>query len=94
MYNKNLKIMRKTKKILIRSLAIIGGVLAFRPVYQWFESRRSSAFNDWIMMDNPMGYNKPWDFGTAGSTLGALFIIGMILILVFAFTATTKDEKK
>ena len=78
----------------IRVLAIIGAVLAFRPVYQWFEGRRSSAFNDWIMMDNPMGYNKPWDFGAVGSALLALFIIGMILILIFAFTATTKNEKK
>ena len=85
------------KKILMyatRVFAVIGAVLAFRPIYEWFESKRSSAFNHWIMMDNSMGYNKPWDFGTAGSTFGALFIIGMILILIFAFTATTKNEKK
>lgn len=78
----------------IRVLAMIGGFLVFKPLYQWFESRRSSALNDWFSMDNPMGYNKPWDFGTVGSTLLALFIIGMILILIFAFTATTKNEKK
>ena len=86
--------MKKFSMYTIRILAIIGAVLSFKPLYGWFEGNRSSAFNDWIMMDNSMGYNKPWDFGTTGSILGALFIIGIILILIFAVTATTEDEKK
>ena len=86
--------MTKTKKILIRALAIIVGALVFRPVYQWFEDKRISSFNDWFYMDNPMGYNKPWDFGPTGSIIGTMFIIGIILIIIFAATATTEDEKK
>lgn len=83
-----------TKKNLIRVLAVIGAILAFKPIYGWLEGNRSSAFNDWIMMDNSMGYNKPWDFGTTGSIFGTIFILGLVLIIVFAATATTKDEKK
>lgn len=86
--------MKKFWMYIIRTLTVIGGVLAFRPIYEWFESRRSSAFNDWFLMDNPMGYNKPWDFGSTGSIIGTMFIIGIVLIFVFAATATTKDEKK
>lgn len=86
--------MKKFLMCAIRVLAMIGGFLVFKPLYQWFESRRSSAINDWFSMDNPMGYNKPWDFGATGSILGTMFIIGLVLIIVFAVTATKDDEKK
>lgn len=86
--------MKKFLMSTLRILAVIGGALAFKPLYEWFEGNRSSAFNDWIMMDNSMGYNKPWDFGSTGSILGTLFIIGLILLIVFGATATDKDEKK
>ena len=41
-----------------------------------------------------MGYNKPCDFGVVGSVLGALFIIGIILLFVFVVTTTTKEDEK
>ena len=86
--------MKKFLMYVIRVLAIIGGALAFRPVYEWFEDKRIQSFNDWFYMDNPMGYNKPWDFGYTGSIIGTLFILVPIIIVVFAATARKKEDKK
>ena len=86
--------MKKFFIYVIRGIAVIAAVLAFKPIYGWLEDDRSSSFNDWLMMDNTMGYNKPCDFGVVGSVLGALFIIGIILLFVFVVTTTTKEDEK
>lgn len=79
--------MTKTKKFLIRALAIIGGAILYTPLYKLTERMENMAFQDHLMMDNPTWYNQPWD----ATVFRTVFFIFLIVGIVFLFTADKKQ---